>query len=436
MVTSSNQRVAPYIDNSNIDQRWYYSSVLNDSPKYHSPKGVYSLEEKELSLSKETSPKCIGSPIHDNKYNEFSIDRDSNESNIIAENKRKGLTSSIKSFTKRNKNILYSEIKDSYTAIINDIMDESASINWFDIPKEIKFNIFLFLTPDEIKGWDRESYTLACSRQVWKQHLYNTWSYLFHYEKEGYHLQFGFENLSTNGFCNKINKINFKMLYALSTSYPSQMDTSIFSLTTNNICFKKYEIISSTNCCATTKRRLQVYQLYSSTWLNDVCICSDLPFPIQNQVLSSSSSSTSLASCLFSCFPQRAVQPFVAPFATKLDYSNRTTTLEMSLSPRFVAYYEVTLLQRDKTQEPNCPNTVARYSSALECVAIGLSLRTSIKERKMPGWDNDSYGYHGDDGGIFHNKGQMLRNYGPTFTNGDTVGCGIDYIENATRCLQ
>jgi len=45
----------------------------------------------------------------------------------------------------------------------------------------------------------------------------------------------------------------------------------------------------------------------------------------------------------------------------------------------------------------------------------------------MPGWDSFSYGYHGDDGGIFHAKGEMLRVYGPKYTVGDTVGCGVNY---------
>jgi hypothetical protein len=43
------------------------------------------------------------------------------------------------------------------------------------------------------------------------------------------------------------------------------------------------------------------------------------------------------------------------------------------------------------------------------------------------GWDKFSYGYHGDDGGLFQGSPQLLRQYGPPFGIGDTVGCGIDY---------
>merc|ERR1712176_673067 len=101
----------------------------------------------------------------------------------------------------------------------------------------------------------------------------------------------------------------------------------------------------------------------------------------KKKVVSSSSSSSTTRSCLFPCYSQKSVQPFIAPFATQLDNRNETTTFQMNFSPRFVAYYEVTLVKRDRTQEPQCRNTFGRYSSASECVAIGLSLRTSKKNR-------------------------------------------------------
>jgi hypothetical protein len=62
-----------------------------------------------------------------------------------------------------------------------------------------------------------------------------------------------------------------------------------------------------------------------------------------------------------------------------------------------------------------------------ECVAIGLSTRYFSPVDKMPGWDSESYGYHGDDGGIYHGRGVMLSRYGPSYGPGDTVGCGLDY---------
>jgi hypothetical protein len=51
----------------------------------------------------------------------------------------------------------------------------------------------------------------------------------------------------------------------------------------------------------------------------------------------------------------------------------------------------------------------------------------------MPGWDANSFGYHSDDGGIFRNNGDMVREFGPKWGEGDTVGCGIYYAEGGGR---
>jgi hypothetical protein len=62
-----------------------------------------------------------------------------------------------------------------------------------------------------------------------------------------------------------------------------------------------------------------------------------------------------------------------------------------------------------------------------ECVAIGLSTLAFNPRDRMPGWDTNSFGYHGDDGGLFHGQGDMIRPFGPAFGPGDTVGCGFCY---------
>ncbi|KAK9238325.1 concanavalin A-like lectin/glucanase domain-containing protein [Lipomyces kononenkoae] len=49
-----------------------------------------------------------------------------------------------------------------------------------------------------------------------------------------------------------------------------------------------------------------------------------------------------------------------------------------------------------------------------------------VQLNKMPGWVADSWGYHGDDGNTFacQNSGKQ---YGPTFSTGDVIGCGINF---------
>lgn len=47
----------------------------------------------------------------------------------------------------------------------------------------------------------------------------------------------------------------------------------------------------------------------------------------------------------------------------------------------------------------------------------------------LSGWDKHSYGYHGDNGHTFNSAGNG-QPYGPTFTTGDVVGCGVNLVDN------
>ncbi|CAB3408625.1 unnamed protein product [Caenorhabditis bovis] len=60
------------------------------------------------------------------------------------------------------------------------------------------------------------------------------------------------------------------------------------------------------------------------------------------------------------------------------------------------------------------------------CLGIGLSRRDGALNR-MPGWDQNCLGYHGDDGHFFSSCGHGTL-YGPKFTTGDVIGCGFDTV--------
>lgn len=43
----------------------------------------------------------------------------------------------------------------------------------------------------------------------------------------------------------------------------------------------------------------------------------------------------------------------------------------------------------------------------------------------MLGWGSDTWGYHGDDGIIYHQNKAVL--YSEKYTSGDTIGCGLNF---------
>lgn len=58
-------------------------------------------------------------------------------------------------------------------------------------------------------------------------------------------------------------------------------------------------------------------------------------------------------------------------------------------------------------------------------IAVGFSSRKAALDR-LPGWENESWAYHGDDGKIFFGE-STGKTYGPQFTIHDTIGCGINF---------
>jgi hypothetical protein len=56
-------------------------------------------------------------------------------------------------------------------------------------------------------------------------------------------------------------------------------------------------------------------------------------------------------------------------------------------------------------------------------ICIGLS-EDHVNLEKLPGWEQGSIAYHGDDGRAF-DSWPFADIYGPKFMVGDVVGCGI-----------
>ncbi|KAH8728438.1 hypothetical protein GQ44DRAFT_702302 [Phaeosphaeriaceae sp. PMI808] len=61
-------------------------------------------------------------------------------------------------------------------------------------------------------------------------------------------------------------------------------------------------------------------------------------------------------------------------------------------------------------------------------IGIGFS-GPKVALSRIPGWEPDSYAYHGDDGQLFSNN-TSGKAYGPKFGTLDVVGCGINFRTN------
>ncbi|KAL8916389.1 MAG: hypothetical protein Q9208_008536 [Pyrenodesmia sp. 3 TL-2023] len=73
-------------------------------------------------------------------------------------------------------------------------------------------------------------------------------------------------------------------------------------------------------------------------------------------------------------------------------------------------YYEVTIVSKGKEG----------------LIGIGFS-GPKVSLERLPGWEPDSWGWHGDDGNTFCCQ-VTGKAYGPKFTTGDVVGCGVNFM--------
>lgn len=99
----------------------------------------------------------------------------------------------------------------------------------------------------------------------------------------------------------------------------------------------------------------------------------------------------------------------------KLEHEAAAARTDHSISPQCgIYYYEVTIMSKTKDG----------------MIAVGVSGQKASLER-LPGWETDSWAYHGDDGKAFGGE-STGKNYGPTFSTNNVIGCGVNF---STGCI-
>lgn len=61
-------------------------------------------------------------------------------------------------------------------------------------------------------------------------------------------------------------------------------------------------------------------------------------------------------------------------------------------------------------------------------IGVGFS-GSKVSLSRIPGWEPDSYAYHGDDGLCF-NGSTSGKPYGEKFGTLDVIGCGVNFHTN------
>jgi hypothetical protein len=93
-----------------------------------------------------------------------------------------------------------------------------------------------------------------------------------------------------------------------------------------------------------------------------------------------------------------------------------------------IYYFEVTILSRKREEYAPFDSIFSETkSNRIRRSSIGIGFSTKeVSLNRPPGWEPESWAYHGDDGHSYCCQSNG-KHYGPPYTAGDIVGCGINF---------
>ncbi|KAK4169198.1 hypothetical protein QBC43DRAFT_86702 [Cladorrhinum sp. PSN259] len=131
----------------------------------------------------------------------------------------------------------------------------------------------------------------------------------------------------------------------------------------------------------------------------------------------------------------------VSPLPSKWNKFDKESTLEISnegyevsCTGRQASDHEASAVRADNWMDPACGvyyfevlilNRKRGGSEDSIPIGIGFSSKSASLAR-APGWEPESWGYHGDDGNCFAAQ-NVGKPYGPKFGPGDTIGCLVNF---------
>ncbi|KAI9758716.1 MAG: hypothetical protein M4579_002891 [Chaenotheca gracillima] len=128
----------------------------------------------------------------------------------------------------------------------------------------------------------------------------------------------------------------------------------------------------------------------------------------------------------------------VTPLPSRWNDADKIEGIELSadgLEVRFSGQgkshdHEAAAVRADFPMPPQCGiyyYEVTVVSKGKEGSLIGLGFSgPKVQLTRLPGWQPDSWAYHGDDGRSFSGQSAGI-NYGPKFCMNDVIGCGVNF---------